>query len=358
VIDPAGCLETSYGSFARTGLPIATSSNATYEANNRLTAWNGTTLTYDNDGNPTTYGTTTFSWNARNQLTATSAGSASFAYDGLGRRITRTVGGVTTKYLHAGPDVVQELNGSGGVTANLLTGLGVDELYRRTETVGPTRDLLTDRLGSTLALTDTTGAVQTSYTYESFGKATVTGAASTNGFQFTGRENDGASNLFFYRARYYNPVFQRFLSEDPIGFGSRDANAFVYVGNAPTVYKDPLGLERTDPGPGRRESRLRCGRILRRREPHAWLVVRNHSGPHPRLRHKQQPLLHRRRRCYSRGERGSELFLIGWRGQRLELRCIRNGWSCWLWRTRWGEGFYEVGVGWPPGASGTCYYVF
>jgi RHS repeat-associated protein len=245
-LDPAGRLETSYGSFARTGLPTATSANATYDANNRLTAWNGTALSYDNNGNPTTFGSTTYAWNARNQLSATSAGSSSLAYDGLGRRSARTVSGVTTKYLHAGLDVVQELNGSGGVTANLLTGLGTDEVFRRSETAGATRDLLTDRLGSTLALADSAGSLQTSYTYEPFGKATSTGAASTNGFQFTGRENDGATGLYFYRARYYSPTFQRFVSEDPIGYASRDANLYTYVGNSPNNFTDSLGLERQE----------------------------------------------------------------------------------------------------------------
>ncbi len=48
--------------------------------------------------------------------------------------------------------------------ATLLTGLGIDESLTRTESVGQ-RGFLTDALGSTLALTDNTGAVATSYTY-------------------------------------------------------------------------------------------------------------------------------------------------------------------------------------------------
>lgn len=154
--------------------------------------------------------------------------------------------GATTKYVDAGFDVVQELNGSGQVTANLLTGIGIDEVFRRTETAGSVRDLLTDRLGGTIALADTTGAVQTSYTYEPFGKTTVSGSSSTNGFQFTGRENDGATNLYFYRARYYSPSFHRFISEDPIGFSSGDVNLYAYVGDNPANSVDSLGLERNE----------------------------------------------------------------------------------------------------------------
>ena len=46
--------------------------------------------------------------------------------------------------------------------------------------------LLLDALRSTLAQTDQTGAVQTSYAYEPFGKTQTTGAASSSSFQYTG----------------------------------------------------------------------------------------------------------------------------------------------------------------------------
>ena len=51
-----------------------------------LTGRLGSTLTYDANGTLTVQGATTYTWNARNQLVATSAGGASFQYDALGRR--------------------------------------------------------------------------------------------------------------------------------------------------------------------------------------------------------------------------------------------------------------------------------
>jgi uncharacterized protein RhaS with RHS repeats len=63
---------------------------------------------------------------------------------------------------------------------------------------------LPDALGSTVALGDGTGTIQTQYTYEPFGYASQMGAANTNSYRFTGREDDG-SGLYFYRARYYHP---------------------------------------------------------------------------------------------------------------------------------------------------------
>ncbi len=130
--------------------------------------------------------------------------------------------------------------------ANLLTGLGVDETFSRTDASGA-RHLLTDALGSTLALTDGTGAVQTSYSYEPYGKTTVSGTASSNSFEYTGRENDN-TGLYFYRARYYNPGLQRFVSEDPIGLAG-GVNVYAYVGGNPLSKTDPLGLAATSPVP-------------------------------------------------------------------------------------------------------------
>src|SRR5581483_9825432 len=141
--------------------------------------------------------------------------TASFQYDGVGRRKQKTVNGTATNFLYDKHNIVQELNGT-TPTVNLLTGQGIDETLQRTDS-GGAQSLLTDALGSSVALADATGAVQTQYTYEPFGNTTSSGAASTNAFQYTGRENDGCG-LYYYRARYYHPGLQRFVREDPIGF--------------------------------------------------------------------------------------------------------------------------------------------
>ncbi len=87
--------------------------------------------------------------------------------------------------------------------------------------------------------------MRTQYTYGAFGATSGSGEASDNVSQFTGRENDG-TGLYYYRARYYSPRLQRFVSEDPIGFAAGDTNLYAYVGNAPTLWVDPLGLDRMD----------------------------------------------------------------------------------------------------------------
>src|SRR6266542_4267506 len=141
--------------------------------------------------------------------------TAAFQYDPFGRRTRKTLSGQTTDSLYDGDNPVQELSG-GSVLAHLLTGLGIDEYFTRTDGTGR-RTLLGDALGSILALTDDAGTVQTQYTYEPFGTTTVAGQANANPLQYTGRENDG-TGLYDYRARYYSPARQRFISEDPIGF--------------------------------------------------------------------------------------------------------------------------------------------
>ena len=97
-----------------------------------------------------------------------------------------------------------------------------------------------------MALTDATAAVAASYTYEAFGATSVSGTTS-NGYDYTGRESDG-TGLKYYRARYYHPSLQRFISEDPIGFGGGDVNLYRYVWGSPTNFVDPLGYGAIDSG--------------------------------------------------------------------------------------------------------------
>jgi len=237
--DAAGRRIQVSGSFARTGLPEAVSS-ATYDAANQLTTWGGTSLSHDAAGNLTADGASTYAWDARGQLASFTQGITTwmFSYDSFGRRVSRGDGTTTTSYLYDGANPVQELQGGSSV-ANYLTGLGIDEALARIDSSG-TLAYLTDALGSTVALVDGSGSLATTYTYAPFGATTASGT-SPNPFQFTGRENDG-TGLYYYRARYYNPTFQRFISEDPIGLLGGDPNLYAYVGNSAASAADPSGL--------------------------------------------------------------------------------------------------------------------
>ncbi len=242
--DLAGNRIKTGGTFARSNLPPALTTT-TYIANNQQTTFGTSTETYDLNGNLSTSTdtgvVTTNTWNARNQLTGISRTglTASFTYDSFGRRTGKTINGTTTNFVYDGLNPIQEKN-VGTVTANLLTGLRIDEFFTRTDGVG-SRTFLPDALGSTVALGDGTGTLQTQYTYEPFGFISQTGAASTTSYKYTRREDDG-TGLMYYRARYYNPRFQRFIAEDPIGFEGGDVNLYGYVGNSPLALDDPFGL--------------------------------------------------------------------------------------------------------------------
>jgi RHS repeat-associated protein len=212
--DAAGNRTQVGGSFARTLLPAPVAS-ATYDPANRQMTFETAQLTYDANGNLPSDGTKSYHWDARNRLVGLSGPglTASFQYDALTRRSTRVVNGVSTAFLYDDVTPVQEQS-NGTVTANILAGLRIDEYFVRSDATG-TRTTLADALGSTVALLDPAGTVQTAYTYEPFGSTTASSEANANAFQYTGREND-RTGLYYYRARYYSPTLERFVSEDPI----------------------------------------------------------------------------------------------------------------------------------------------
>jgi RHS repeat-associated protein len=214
-------------------------------------------MAFDDNGNLTTQtdaaGMTLYTWDARNRLTALTgpAVTASFAYDALGRRAQKTLNGLLTQFHYDGLDATRELGG--GSEASYLRTLAIDEVLARTDAVD-TLHYLADALGSSVGLITETGALNTTYTYEPFGRTAVDGPA-LNPFQYTGREHDG-TGLYYYRERYHDPRLGRFINEDPIGLASRSTNLYAYVDSvgkvqtnlyeyadsSPINYVDPLGL--------------------------------------------------------------------------------------------------------------------
>jgi RHS repeat-associated protein len=214
-------------------IPPASVPSMSYDAANRLINWGGTPLSYDANGNLTAFGSTTYTWNARNQLSATSAGAASFNYDAFGRRVGATVSGNISTYFYDGFNPAT-------VSANvMLAGLNLDEIYAQITPSGTT-SYLRDGENSTVALTDGNAAITSNYEYSPYGDTSGSGTSNTT-LEFTGRENDGATGLYYYRNRYYSPQLARFISEDPIGLGG-GTNFYAYANGNPINLIDPLGL--------------------------------------------------------------------------------------------------------------------
>jgi len=133
---------------------------------------------------------------------------------------------------------VTDVSASGTVLASYAQGSGIDEPLASVSSMG-TAFFEADGLGSITSLSGPSGLTDT-YTYKPFGITTATGT-NPNRFRYTGREWDSETNLYYYRARYYDPAIGRFVSEDPTGFKA-GINYYRYVRNNPVNLTDPTGL--------------------------------------------------------------------------------------------------------------------
>lgn len=163
------------------------------------------------------------------------------SWGALGRRVRRTHGAEDTKLSYDGLDVV--MDDDNGTLTKYLNGERIDNKLRQT-TGSATSYFLADHLGSSNGLTDSTGALTASSSYDSFGNPSNSNFPSR--YQFTGREYDAFSGLQFSRARFYDQKLGRFVSEDPIGFNGGDLNLYGYVRNRPLERRDPMGLDDAD----------------------------------------------------------------------------------------------------------------
>jgi RHS repeat-associated protein len=88
--------------------------------------------------------------------------------------------------------------------------------------------------------TNSSGALANTYTYDSFGNVTASTGTVASPFQFTAREFDPETGLYYYRARYYDAVTGRFLSEDPARFAG-GTTFYEYAANNPALFVDWSG---------------------------------------------------------------------------------------------------------------------
>jgi RHS repeat-associated protein len=139
--------------------------------------------------------------------------------------------------------MIEETNSSGAVVARYEQGQSIDEPLGMLRS-GTTSYYNSDGLGSVSSLTNSAGTLAQTYTYDSFGKLIASAGSLTNPFQYTGREFDAETGLYYYRARYYDPAAGRFLSEDLLRFDI-GTDFYSYTANNPLMFKDPLGLSPT-----------------------------------------------------------------------------------------------------------------
>lgn len=208
---------------------------------------------YDDDGNTTAKRNSSgaviqsFTYDAKGRVKTITTGSAtqSMSYDPYDYRIAKTDSQGTKTYLLEG-EHLEAVMRNGQWQAKYLRGAVVDEVVNGYQfDVSGTWTNYTfhhDALQSVVGLSGHDGAVLQGIGYNAFGdKQWTSGSGNNNHLNYTGREEDQDSGLYYYRARYYDPSIGRFISEDPKGFGA-GVNFFAYVQNNPINANDPMGL--------------------------------------------------------------------------------------------------------------------
>ena len=220
----------------------AVGSQVDYVCNNlnQHTLVGGISFSYDGNGNLTSDGTNTYTYDAENRLTGatTPLNSVTYTYDPFGRRITKAVDGVITNYFYDSDQVIVEYDSSNQMLRRYVYGLGIDEPICVIQTTG-TYYYHFDALGSVIALTDNSGTVTETYVYSPYGDVNSSSSIG-NPYLYAGSRYDSETGLYYLRARYYHPEVGRFLQVDPINY-ENTTNLYEYCLNNPISYKDSDG---------------------------------------------------------------------------------------------------------------------
>src|SRR5581483_905993 len=224
--------------------------NYSYDAADRLLSAGATTFTYDGNGNRISQtngaGTTTYSYDAANRL-ATVIGSgvnSSFAYDGDGNRIGQNTAVGNYSCVNdtavALPVVLNEQGPEGSI--DFTYGLNLIESASSSFNYFYGYD----GLGSVVALTDgVAGRAVTVYSYDAWGNAVGNGSVGLkNKFRFTGEALDPGTQLYYLRARYFDPGTGSFLTPDPLRHLTlpQRSRSYAYAGDNPLRFADPSGM--------------------------------------------------------------------------------------------------------------------
>jgi RHS repeat-associated protein len=240
-LDPVGNRLSSTSSLSR----ISTSISG-YDSDDLMSA-----ESYDANGNTVTSGGRTFAYDSENHLTSMNNGGVTIIYDGDGNRVSKTASGVTTLYLvdDLNPtgyaQVIEELSG-GAVQREYAYGLQrINENQIISGTWTPSFYGY-DGGGSVRQLTNLAAAVTDRYNYDAFGNLLNSTGATPNNYLYRGEQYDTNLNLYYLRARYYNPATGRFMSRDPNAGKLKDPKSlhkYLYADGNPVDGMDPSGRD-------------------------------------------------------------------------------------------------------------------
>jgi len=225
-----------------------------YDSDNRMVSVDNAVVLHNSNGDLTAIGPNTYSYDAEDRLSelALTNNAASFLYDGLGNRLERTIDGRAERFvldrLGSMTQVLVESDTNDAPIAYYVYGLGLAE---RITPSGQTATYHFNTQGSTVALTDSTGKINDSYAYDSFGVLANVGTNCPQPFRYLGRYGivDDGIGLYYARARYFNPQLGRFFTKDSVASRAHDGqtlNRYVYALSNPLRLSDPSGLVATE----------------------------------------------------------------------------------------------------------------
>ncbi len=229
-------------------------STTTYAVNvmNEYDDIGGTSQVHDDNGNLIDDGIFRYIYDMNNRLIrvtdAINTEIARYYYDASNRRIEKHAGSDSTLYLYNQTQVIEERDGSGITTKQFVYGSEIDEVLGLT-TGGQTYFYHENSIGSIVSLTNATGDVVERYRYSAYGETTVLAPDGVteigerlidNPYRFTGRRYDTETDIYYYRARFYDPERGRFLQRDPKGYVD-GMGLYEYVRSNPLNFNDPYG---------------------------------------------------------------------------------------------------------------------